>query len=114
MLREIDNYFLNQDEPAQSCLQALRNFVLNFHPEMEEAWRYRMPCYRIKKRPFCYLWTDKKTHEPYILLVRGAQIDHPALSQKKGVKMKRLLVDPNADLPVEDISTVFNLLLELY
>ena len=32
-----------------------------------------------QQKMFCYLWTDKKTHEPYIGIVEGNKIDHPLL-----------------------------------
>lgn len=43
MLRDIDNWYLNKEEPNRSCLQALRTWVLHFDENITEAWKYRMP-----------------------------------------------------------------------
>lgn len=39
MLRAIDHFFLAKPEPANSCLNALRAFILNFSPNINETWR---------------------------------------------------------------------------
>lgn len=62
-----------------------------------------MPCFTLRSKPFCYLWKDKKTNWPYLLMVKGDQFDHPRLEQGKRSKMKRLLVDPETDLEVKTI-----------
>jgi hypothetical protein len=32
-----------------------------------------MPCFCYQRKAFCYLWTDKKTANPYILIAEGNQ-----------------------------------------
>ena len=81
---------------------------------ISETVKYGMPCFCFKKKMFCYLWVDKKTLAPYILMVEGKLIDHPLLVAGKRARMKTLSVDPNADLPVETIQEVLNLGLDLY
>jgi len=100
MLRKIDHYFLHQEEPAKSCLMALRALLLAFHEEVSEAWRYRMPFYFYKGKRIGYLWKDKKTQFPYIGVVDGQLLDFPQLEQGKRSKMKILTIDPLQDLPV--------------
>lgn len=63
---------------------------------------------------FCYLWTDKKTDEPYILMVEGKLLNHPALKQGKRARMKTLSVDAKKDLPIELITEILNDALNLY
>lgn len=63
---------------------------------------------------FCYLWTDKVTDEPYILMVEGKHLNHPLLEKGKRSRMKILRIDPGKDLPMENILEVLNEGLDLY
>ena len=63
---------------------------------------------------FCYLWTDKKTNEPYILMVEGKHLDHPKLEEGNRSRMKIFRVNPNQDLPIKTIETIFQKALDLY
>ncbi|AFD05585.1 DUF1801 domain-containing protein [Solitalea canadensis] len=113
MLREIDQFYLHQNDPVRSCLIALRNYILTFNDQFTETWKYKMPCYCYKGKHFCYLWIDKKTREPYVLLVEGRQIDHPDLEAGDRSRMKILRIKPNEDLPVETLNTIFEQLVRL-
>ena len=109
MLREIDKFFYNQPEPINSCLSALRTIVLQFSPDMDEVWRYSMPFYNYQGKRICYLWVEKKTGWPYLGIVNGKLLDHPALIAEKRSRMKILRVDPTADLPIETIDIILNM-----
>ena len=109
MLRPIDEYFLIQSEPLKSCLQALRDHILD-KTSLVEKWKYKMPFYYLNDRPFCYLWIDKNRHCPYIGIVNGKNIEHPDLLSEKRAKMKILLIDPEKDIPLEKINSIFQLL----
>lgn len=114
MLRDIDNYFLQKDEPVKSCLLFLRDHILNFDDNITEAWKYRMPFYCYKGKMFCYLWVHKKNGLPYIGIVEGKKLTHPGLIQEKRARMTILLIDPTQDMPVETINTILKMELELY
>jgi hypothetical protein len=60
MLRPIDNYFLQHEEPTKSCLQFLREHILQLDKNITETWKYGAPFYNIHGKRFCYLWTHKK------------------------------------------------------
>ena len=109
MLRDIDRYYLGKEEPVKSCLQALREYMLNYNPNIAEAWKYRMPLFSYKGQMFCHLWTDKKTGEPYIAFANGKAMGHPLLEQGSRSRMKIFRVDPNADLPLETIDALLKL-----
>lgn len=113
MLRPIDEYFLQQDEPVKSCLQYLRLHILKQDPDITEAWKYRMPFYCYKGK-MCCLWVHKTLHQPYIGIVDGKLIDHPDLVQEKRTRMKILLLDPGKDLPVQKIDAILKPMLALY
>jgi len=114
MLDELQNYYLNQEEPNKSCLLALRDIILGFDARIYETWKYRMPVFCIGKKMFCYLWTDKLTKEPYIGMVEGNKIDHPLLEQGKRARMKILRINPVQDLPIEIIHGILNKAIALY
>jgi hypothetical protein len=114
MHEEVSNYYLNKEEPNKSCLLALRSIILEQSPDITETKKYGMPCYCYENKRFCYLWTDKKTDEPYILMVEGKYLDHPELESGSRVRMKILRVNPNKDLPLKTIVTILQDALKLY
>ena len=113
-MSETDNLYIRKEEPNRSCLLVLRKLILDQDAEVNETKKYGMPCFSFKKKMFCYLWTDKKTDEPYILFVEGKHIDHPALETGDRARMKIYRVDPNKDLPLKTINTLLNSALNLY
>lgn len=114
MLTELDHYYLNKEEPSKSCLLALRSMILKQDTNVTETKKYGMPCFCYKKKMFCYLWTDKKTDQPYILLVEGKYLDHPKLEEGNRSRMKIFRVDPSIDLPVKTIENILQTALNLY
>lgn len=114
MLRPIDNYFLQQEEPVKSCLQFLRMYILKQDSNITEAWKYGMPFYCYKGKMVCYLWVHKKYLQPYLGIVEGKQMLHPDLLQEKRARMKILLIDANKDIPVKKISVILKEMLKLY
>jgi len=114
VIREIDNFYLSKEEPNKSCLLALRFIILQQDTNITEIQKFGMPCFCYKKRGFCYLWTDKKTDEPYILMVEGKHLSHPELEVGKRSRMKIFRVNPNLDLPQKTIENILQKALDLY
>jgi hypothetical protein len=114
MKKEPDNFYLSKEEPNRSCLLALRNIIRKQDSNITETVKYGMPCFCYKKKMFCYLWTDKKTDEPYILMVEGKYLDYPVLEKGKRSRMKSFRINPKKDLPVAEIEFVLNQALDLY
>jgi Domain of unknown function (DU1801) len=114
MIQELHRYYLQKEEPARSCLLALRSIILAQDAHVTETQKYGMPCFCYKGKMFCYLWTDKKTDEPYILMVEGQYLDHPALEAGKRSRMKIFRVNPTKDLPVKTITKILKMALDLY
>ena len=114
MIREVDNYYVNKEEPIKACLLALRIIIIKQGTNITETQKWGMPCFCYKKKVFCYLWTDKKTGEPYILMVEGNHLVHPKLEAGKRSRMKIFRVDPNEDLPVKTIENILQKSLDLY
>lgn len=114
MLEQLHNYYLNKTEPNKGCLLALRSIILEQDINVMETLKWGMPCFCYKKKMFCYLWTDKKTDEPYILMVEGKYLDHPELEQESRSRMKILRINPNQDLPLQLIESILQKALDLY
>jgi len=114
MIDEIYNFYLEQEELQKSCLMALRDIILSQDEHISETIKYGMPCFCYKKKMFCYLWTDKKTKEPYILFVEGNFLNNPELEKGNRSRMKIFRVNPNEDLPLDSIKSLLNDALDLY
>ena len=114
MPKDNNHFYLTQPEPNKSCLLALRKIILEQDSHVTETVKYGMPCFCYKKKMFCYLWTDKKSNEPYILMVEGRHLEHPELEQGKRSRMKIFRVDANRDLPVKTIKSILREALDLY
>lgn len=106
MLRAVDNFYLQQEEPIKSCLVALREIILSQNKNITAAWKYGMPFFCYNGKMFCYLWVHKKKHQPYLGIVEGKSIDHPDLIIENRSRMKIMLFDPGRDLPIEIIESI--------
>lgn len=104
-----DKFYQSHPEPIRGTLLALREMIPAAQPELESAWKYSMPFFYFRNKMFCYLWVHKKYKQPYIGLVDGNKLDHPALLQEKRSRMKILLVDPEKDIDVEMIEEVLGM-----
>ena len=114
MTNESDNFYLSKTEPNKSCFLALRDIILNQDQNITETKKYGMPCFCYKNRMFCYLWTDKKTYEPYVLFVEGQYLNHPKLEVSTRKRMKILRINPKEDIQVTTITSLLNQALDLY
>lgn len=114
MINEIDNFYLNKEEPNRSCMLVLRSIILKQDKNVTETLKWGMPCFYYREKIFCYLWVDKKTDTPYILMVEGKHLDHPELEAGNRSRMKIFRVNPNNDLPLSTIELILTLSLDLY
>jgi hypothetical protein len=113
-LTELDNFYLQKDEPVRGCLLAIRDIILKQDENISAEWKYGMPFFCYKGKMFCYLWVHKKYHQPYIGIVEGQRFDHPTLIIEKRSRMKIMLLEANKDLPVETIKNILKQALDLY
>ncbi|NQY09841.1 MAG: DUF1801 domain-containing protein [Flavobacteriales bacterium] len=67
-----------------------------------------------KDKILCYLWVEKKTYDPYMLMVEGEHLKYPSLEECATAEMKTIQFDPEADLPKEIVKSIVNEGLELY
>lgn len=113
-MRELDNFYLQQDEPIKGTLLALREIILQQDKNVTNAWKYGMPFFCYKGKMFCYLWFHKKHKQPYIGIVEGKRFDEPFLIQEDRSRMKIMLFDPNEDLPLTTIENILQKAINLY
>ncbi|WP_304235042.1 DUF1801 domain-containing protein [Jiulongibacter sediminis] len=111
---QLNDFYLSKPEPHKSCLLALRSIILGQDEEVSETTKYGMPCFCYKEKMFCYLWTDKKSGLPYLLMVEGEHLNHPKLEEGSRKRMKVFYVNPEADLPIDDIQSILQKALNLY
>ncbi|MCC8088429.1 MAG: DUF1801 domain-containing protein [Rikenellaceae bacterium] len=102
------NFYFDKEEPLRGTLLALRRMILDHNKNISETVKYGMPCFLFKKNILCYLWTDSKTHEPYILMADGRHLVNPALEQGKRSRMKIFRIDPHAEIDVKTLETILN------
>lgn len=114
MFNPIDSWYLQKDEPIKGCLQFMRELILRQPKGLTEAWKYGMPMFCYKGKMVCYLWVHKKYKQPYLGVVEGAKVHHPGLIQEKRARMKIFLLEPEKDLPVEEIEKLLTEVFALY
>ena len=105
---ELDSFYLDQEEPNKGCFLALRQIILAKHEFISETRKYGMPCFLYQKKILCYLWKDKKSKEPYILMVDGNLLNHPALETGDRARMKIFRVNPQKDIPIRTIDEILD------
>lgn len=113
-MKPIDDFYLDKEEPIKGCLLALKTIITSYNDQIEPRWYYGLPCFMYGSHIFCYLWIDKKSRFPYIAIGKGVNIDHPDLIQGKRTFTKLLMIDPNADIPIEKIHEIFDIAMALY
>src|SRR5690606_37180555 len=99
MLSDLDQFYLEKEEPYRSCLLGLRDIILSVDSNITPEWKYKLPFFYHRGKMLCYLWIHKKHKQPYIGFVDGNLLNNDDLLVEKRAKMKILLVNPNEDLP---------------
>ena len=113
MSEQNDPFYLEKSEPNKSCLLTLRDILLQFDPGVKETTKYGMPCFTFNNKAFAYLWTDKKTAEPYILFVEGNKLSFPELEKGSRARMKILRINPLADIPKDLLEIILRAAISL-
>jgi hypothetical protein len=112
-IKALDNFYLQQDEAVKALFLALKSIILSQDKEITNEWKYGMPFFCYKSKMFCYLWVHKKLGQPYIGFVEGKHFDQPFLIQEKRSRMKIMMLDPEADIPVKTVVPLLRRALDL-
>ncbi|TDO97128.1 DUF1801 domain-containing protein [Flavobacterium sp. 245] len=113
-MKQLDDFYENQEEPIKGTFLALRDIILKQDKDITHVLKYGMPFFCYKGKMFCYLWIHKKFKQPYLAIVEGKYFDEPFLLQEARSRMKIMLLNPNEDLPLEQIKEVLIKALNLY
>ena len=113
-MRELDNFYLQQNEPVKSCFLALREIILSQDAAVTNVWKYKGSFFCYKGKMFCYLWYHKKYKQPYIGIVEGNRFNDANLLQENRSRIKILLLDVNKDLPIKIINSILQQAINLY
>ena len=113
-LKELDNFYWNNEEPSRGCYLALKEIILGLDKGMTPEWKYKLPFFYLNGKMFCYLWKDKKTKMPYIGIMGGNKLEHPKLIQDGRKWVKILYVDPEKDLDIDLIMEIMAMTLEMH
>jgi hypothetical protein len=114
MSEQLYNFFLNKSELNKICLFVLRDIILEQDEHVSESIKWNSPCFSYKNKMFCFLMVDKKTDQPYILMVEGIRLDFPELEQGNRTRMKVLYINPAKDIPIKKIENILQSALDLY
>jgi len=113
-MSDLELFYLKLEEPHKDQLLDLRQHVLQFDPNITEAWKFNMPFFLYKGNRFCYFRPDQKSGNYYMGFNDGKWIDHPVLEFEKRSRIKIFPLDPNAELPFEIIDSIIKAAIALY
>ena len=108
-MNDLLEFYENLPEPNKGCFLALRKIIMDYSSEFTEEWKYKLPFFYYRGKPFCYLWKDKVTTFPYVTFVRSMHINRPELELGSRKKMKAITVNPNKDI---DVNLLHNIMEE--
>ncbi len=114
MIKKTYQFYLDLSEPNQSCLLILRDIILNVNDLIVEDLKSNTPCFNFNKQILCYLWVDKSTSEPCILIAEGKKLNLPELEKTTHKKIELLRINPTEDIPLEKINYILHKALEYY
>ena len=74
IMNPAETYILNQPEPYKSILLQLQVIFEHLFPEIELKYKYKIPFYYLKGKPFCYFNASHKKQFVDVGIVKGNQI----------------------------------------
>ncbi|OXA93401.1 DUF1801 domain-containing protein [Flavobacterium hercynium] len=113
-MKNIDDFYLKQEEPVKGVFLALKEIILNQDEDITNVLKYGMPFFCYKGKMFCYLWINRKNQKPYIGIVEGKHFDESFLIQENRSRMKIMMLDSDQDLPLQKIKLILQKAINLY
>jgi hypothetical protein len=104
MLNPLENYFLQQEEPHQSCMLFLRKWLIG--QGLEEQMKYGVPFYCFKNKNLCYMSVSAKDKKLYLGFIGGYLMKHPALEKEGRKQIKAFYIDAEKDLPLKKLNEI--------
>lgn len=112
MLNPLENYFLQQPEPHQSCMIYLRGWLKD--QDFEELYKFSTAFYYYKGKMFCYMSVSSKEKKLYLGFVKGYKMKHPSLKKEGRKQIKVFYINPEKDLPIKELKTIISEAKKLY
>lgn len=113
-MKQLDDFYLKQEEPIKGIFLALKEIILKQDPDITNTLKYGMPFFCYKGKMFSYLWMHKKLKQPYLAMVEGKHFDEVFLIQENRSRMKIMLLNPDKDLPLQQIEDIIQKAINLY
>ena len=105
------DYIESQPNDWQTALLALRQIILDFHPDITETFKWKCPFY-LYKGYLAYMYINKKGL--HLAFANGAKFDdtHGILQGKDRKLIRLITIDPSQDFPIKDIHYCLQLALD--
>lgn len=107
-----EQYYQRQPEPYQSCLLALKDIILSVNENISHERKFQIPFFYFKEKKLAFLWVNRKK------LMLGFVTDKSMLPKKENEKHKdafsMMNINPNEDIPVDEIRDALQQLIDLY
>jgi hypothetical protein len=112
MNRELENYYFRQPEPIQGCLLALKSIILSVDEGISHRRAYQIPVFYYKEKKLAFLWVNRK--QLLFGLVTDKSLVTPPEGARRKNKYETMVIDPNEDIPAEEIVAMLRKQMELY
>ena len=105
-----ENYILNQPEPFKSILLQLQIIIETTLPELELKYKWSMPYYYHKNKPFCYLNVTKEYVDIGFRFSEGLKAFNKYLVSENRKVMKSLRYYSERDINREILTGVLQMI----
>lgn len=101
-MKPAEEYILNQPEPYRSILFNLQIIIESQIPEVELVYKWKIPFYYYKGKPFCYFNASHKRYYVDLGIVKGFQL---TIHQDKLISEKRSIMKSLRYFSADEIDT---------
>ncbi len=74
-MKPVDEYYFTQEEPYQSIMLYVRSLIMNSGLDIIEHFSYRIPFYKVDKKPLLYINRLKGTQFVDVAFVQGILLE---------------------------------------
>lgn len=101
----LEAYYDNLPAPYAETLLACRDFILGLQLGLDPVYKWRIPVFDWKGNNLCYFHYEAKKNRCYIAFSSGRLLECPLLRAEGRKNMRFIVLNPEADLPVEAIQS---------
>ena len=106
----LEDYLEALPEDYREVMLVVRDFLRAAPYSFEEKYKWRLPVYYAGGRYVCYLNYSAKERRAYVGFGRAAGVAHPALLAEGRAQIRILVLDLEADVPLDEIGEVLAML----